>query len=97
MEPSQLLKPGKFLLSNVQFKKEDALNTMYEQNERLTKLQDAMRLGNLHKHKVKIYFMNAADQLVAIKAKVLTVTEKYVILKNSIMIPIRSIRDVSFI
>ena len=55
-----------------------------------------MKLGNHHKHKVKLIIMNASDQLIQVKAKVWSVTEKYVILKNSIMIPISSILNVNY-
>ena len=97
MNPNQLLTPDKLKLTNIQFSREDVLVTLPEKNERLIKLISAMKLGNNHKQKVRIHFMNINDQLMEIKAKVWSVTEKYVILKNSITIPIASIRDVNFI
>jgi len=97
MEQSQLLTPNKLGSNNIQFKKEDVLNSEIEKLELRTKLISAMKLGNNHRQKVRIHFMNISNQVLEIKAKVWSVTEKYVILKNSIMIPIASIIDVDYI
>ena len=97
MSQNQLLTPDKLRFTEIQFAKEDALNTIWERNERLMKLISAMKLGNNHKQKVRIHFKNINNQLMEIKAKVWSVTEKYVILKNSITIPISSIQDVNYI
>ena len=91
-----MLTPDHSHVSNIRFKQEDALSTLQEKKERLKRLVSAMKLGNNHKQKVRIQFMNINDQLMEIKAKVWSVTEKYVILRNSIMIPINSIRDVEY-
>ena len=97
MSQNQLLTPDKLRFTEIQFSKEDVLNTILEKNERLKKLVSAMKLGNNHKQKVRIHFININNQLMEIKAKVWSVTEKYVILKNSITIPISSIQDVNYI
>ena len=97
MEQTQLLTPNKLGLNNIQFKKEDVLNSEIEITVLRTKLISAMKLGNNHRQKVRIHFMNISNQVLEIKAKVWSVTEKYVILKNSIMIPIGSIVDVDYI
>ena len=96
MNQNQLLTPDHAHIANVQFKKEDVFNTIHEKKERLKKLISAMKLGNNHKQKVRIHFLNINDQLIEIKAKVWSVTEKYVILRNSIAIPISSIREVNY-
>ena len=96
MNQIQLLTPDHLNVSNIQFKKEDVLNTLYEQRDRLEKLTTAMKLGNNHKQKVRIRFMNTNDQVMEMKAKVWSVTEKYVILRNSITIPIASVLEVNF-
>lgn len=97
MNQTQLLTPDSIHSSNIQFTKEDVLPSLIEKKERLKKLIAAMKLGNNHKQKVRIHFMNVNDQMMEIKAKVWSVTEKYVLLKNSISIPISSIRDVNYI
>lgn len=95
MEPRQLLTPDSFY--DVKFTKADVLTSFFDKKERLKKLVAAMKLGNNHKMQVRIFFMNANDQLVEIQAKVWSVTEKYVVLKNDIMIPISSIQDVNYV
>lgn len=96
MNQNQLLTPEHAHVTNMQFKKEDVLTSIHEKRERLKRLTSAMKLGNNHKQKVRIHFMNINDQLLEIKAKVWSVTEKYVILRNSISIPISSIREVNY-
>lgn len=96
MNQNQLLRPDQSHVANIQFKKEDVLTSIQEKKERLKRLISAMKLGNNHKQKVRIHFMNINDQLMEIKAKVWSVTEKYVILRNSIAIPISSIREVNY-
>ena len=96
MNQNHLLTPDHSHVSSIKFKKEDALTSAPEKRERMNKLFTAMKLGNNHKQKVRIHFMNVNDQILEIKAKVWSVTEKYVILRNSIAIPISSIRDVNY-
>lgn len=96
MNQEQLLTPDNLNPSHIQFKPNDVLMTLQDRSERLKRLHAAMKLGNHHKHKVKLTVMSAQEQLIQIKAKVWSVTEKYVILKNSIMIPINSILDVRY-
>ena len=96
MNQNQLLTPDHLHHSSIQFKKEDVLNSIYEQSERLKMLTAAMKLGNNHKQKVRIRFVNTNDQVMEIKAKVWSVTEKYVILRNSITIPISSVLEVNY-
>ena len=96
MDQNQLLTPDQSHVADIQFKKGDVLNSVQEKNERLKKLISAMKLGNNHKQKVRIHFMNVNDQLMEMKAKVWSVTEKYVILRNSIAIPISSILNVNY-
>ncbi|MCG8308131.1 MAG: hypothetical protein MI975_12120 [Cytophagales bacterium] len=96
MNQNQLLTPDHAHISSIRFKKDDVLTSMQDKNDRLRKLISAMKLGNIHKQKVKIHFVDVNDQLLEIKAKVWSVTEKYVILRNSIAIPISSVRDVNY-
>ena len=96
MNQNQILTPELVHKASIQFKKEDVLSSMHEKSERLKRLISAMKLGNNHKQKVRIHFMNINNQMLEIKAKVWSVTEKYVILRNSISIPITSIREVNY-
>ena len=96
MNQNQILTPDSVHNAKIQFKKEEVLSSVHEKSERLKRLISAMKLGNNHKQKVRIHFMNINDQLMEIKAKVWSVTEKYVILRNSIAIPITSIREVNY-
>jgi len=96
MNQNQLLTPDHLHLSAIKFKREDALSNLFDKKERLDRLVSAMKLGNLHKQKVRIKFMNSQDHVMEVKAKVWSVTEKYVILRNSISIPISSIVFVNF-
>lgn len=96
MNLHQRLTPDHAHLATVQFNKEDALVTSIDKNERLTRLHFAMKLGNNHKQKVRIHVINSSGQLLEINAKVWSVTEKYVILRNSISIPITSIREILY-
>ena len=96
MNEITMLTPDHSHVSNIRFKREDVLSSIQEKKERLKRLISAMKLGNNHKQKVRIQFVNVNDQLMEIKAKVWSVTEKYVILRNSIMIPISSISEVDY-
>ena len=96
MNQKHLLTPDSIHHAPIQFKQADVLISPQDKNERLGRLYTAMKLGNHHKHKVRLTIINAKDQLIEIKAKVWSVTEKYVILKNSIMIPISSILSVKY-
>lgn len=96
MEPKQLLTPETLSQSMISFRKQDVLNTPFERKERLDKLNTALKLGNNHKHKVRLQFKDIHDQSHELMASVWAVTEKYVSLKNNIMIPIDSIYNVDY-
>jgi len=96
MNQNQLLTPDTFNYSKTSFVQTDVLESYQDRQERLKRLHSAMKLGNNHNHKVRLLVMNAEGENIEVKAKVWSVTEKYVILKNSIMIPISSIHEVRF-
>lgn len=96
MEQRQLLTPETLSQSVISFKKQDVLNTPFERKERLDMLNTALKLGNNHKHKVRLQFMDNDEKSHELMASVWAVTEKYVILKNNIMIPIDSICNVNY-
>ena len=96
MNQNQILTPDHAHVSQIQFKKEDVYVTKFEKQERLKRLIAAMKLGNNHNQKVRINFLNRNDQMMEIKAKVWSVTEKYVLLRNGIAIPISSVSEVNY-
>ena len=93
----QLRTIDKYQIGELKFLNTDVIELPFDRQERLRKLRLATILGNIHKHRVRIRFMAQMDQLLETEAKVRTVTEKYVILKNDIMIPISSVLDVEYI
>jgi hypothetical protein len=97
MEQRQLLTPETFNQAMISFRKQDVLSTPFERKERLEKLHTALKLGNTHKHKVRLQFLDLHEQSHELMASVWAVTEKYVVLKNSIMIPIDSVYDVDYV
>lgn len=84
----------KELITSLKFPKEDVLPDQKDQNERLKKIDRAMHLGN-NKIKVKIYFLETNGKRV-VDTSIWGVAEKNVILKGTIIIPIRSIYEVTF-
>jgi hypothetical protein len=93
----QLRTIDKYDIDAVKFMNRDVIEKPFDRQERLRKLRLATVLGNIHKHQVRIRFKNETDEMLETSAKVRTITEKYVILKNDIMIPISSVVDVEYI
>jgi len=83
----------------LQFPKRDVYETAIKKHSRLEKLKKAMVSGNALKHKVKIYFTDAKDknehsEIKHVQTTVWFVSDKHVVLKYGIVIPINSIIDV---
>ncbi len=91
MEGAIPITPQSLNESPITFIKKDVLNSPIEQEERQRMLQTALKLGNNHKHKVRIYFMDINENTHQVVASVWAVTEKYVVLSGEAMIPINSI------
>lgn len=58
------------------------------------KLNRALTLGNLYKTSVRIQFTSQNDEFLETEATIWAVTEKYVMLKGGVMLPIDCIIDV---
>lgn len=75
----------------LKFSKEDVATTEIEKRKRSVSLIRAMRLGNLFKNKVSIYFKDSLNRIVHVRTTIWGVTQKNVILKRGTLIPIKSI------
>ncbi|PRX54689.1 hypothetical protein [Flagellimonas meridianipacifica] len=76
------------------FPKEDVLNVKQERSQRCTSLFKAMRLGNLERQKVRILFKDD-EGIKQVETTIWGVTNKRVILKKAINLPINRVLSVS--
>lgn len=77
------------------FPAKDVLVAEESINERSSKIRQAMRLGNSAKLKVKIVFEDNQSMKI-VETTIWGMTDKRVILKKSIAIPICRIHDIKF-
>ncbi len=68
----------------------DVLRSANDQKLRQADLDRAIALGNLEHHKVKIYFEDDKKKKV-VHTTIWAVTEKYIVLKQNVTIPIQRI------
>ena len=80
-------------ISRLTFLDEEVLTTNFERNIRARNLFRAMLLGNTYKIKAKITF-SSNDGINQVYTTIWATTEKYVILKRGVVIPINSILDI---
>jgi hypothetical protein len=80
-------------IAKLSFPFSDVLSSMDEKHLRLEKLKAAMILGNGFKHKVKIVFRDVNLQQ-AVETTLWFVSEKHIILKSGVVMPIGCIEDV---
>lgn len=71
----------------LQFSGEEVLKSEEEKEKRWEDLTTAMQLGNIYKRKVFIYFKDNQG-LKKVRTTIWALTEKYVILKGGIVIPV---------
>ena len=64
-------------------------------NKFMTKLQNALRLGNEFKSKTAIVF-NTEDGPKRIETTVWSLTDKYLQIKHGILIPLKSLIDIEY-
>jgi len=76
------------------FPKEDVLNKKKDQIDRILKLQRALSLGNLAKHKVKIVFVDSKG-IKKVETTIWGITDKEVILKQAAIIPLERIISIN--
>ncbi len=78
----------------LRFANKEVITNETEKRKRSLALIRAMRLGNLFKNKVSIYFRDSLNRLIKINTTIWGVTQKDVILKKGTLIPIHSIERV---
>ena len=96
MENYQSQYIDKLNVGQVAFNNTDALACTDKKFRRRLDLQKALKLGNLYKQSVKITFISAENIVLKTEGTVWAITQNYVILKASSMIPIASVIDVEF-
>jgi hypothetical protein len=94
MVNSDFEKIEKEMIANLRFPSTEVLTDVQKINERRTDLERALSLGNLEHSKIKIYFEDESSRKV-VETTVWAVTDKRVILKQSVVIPISRIHSVS--
>jgi len=83
----------KELIENLKFPSSEVLIDAAKINERTSDLERALSLGNLEHSKIKIYFEDDINCKM-VETTVWAVTDKRVILKQSVGIPINRIHSV---
>ncbi len=81
----------KEFLYALKFPNEDVIKDTSEKKLRLYYLKRAMRLGNILKNKVRIYFRDSKNRIIFIHTTVWAVTKNDVVLKKGVTIPIKRI------
>lgn len=87
---SEFEKVEKEDVSGYNFPDGEVLKKEDERKLRRTALDRAIALGNLEHHKVKIFFEDAKNKKV-VHTTIWAVTEKYIVLKQNVTIPIQRI------
>jgi uncharacterized protein (UPF0248 family) len=83
----------KEMISGFRFPEKDVLSSKDDMKIRLADLERALKLGNLEHNKIKIIFEDT-DGVKQVETTVWGVTDKRVILKQGIMIPIHRIYEI---
>ena len=91
---SQVYKTQKEFLYLLKFDKKDVLEDRTEQKLRFHELYRGMQLGNIYKNKVLITFKDSLDNLLMVNTTIWGLTQKSIILKKGVTIPIHSILKV---
>ncbi|MCD6066022.1 MAG: hypothetical protein K0S33_848 [Bacteroidetes bacterium] len=95
MEATQYQLIEKEAVAGLHFPEVDVLTTKEEKAQRNADLQMAMSLGNLEHSKIKIYFEDDTSPKV-VDTTVWGLTDKRVILKQGLVIPIHRITRIKF-
>ena len=83
-------------VSELTFPRVDVIGTMAKRMIRSSTVLQAMRLGNLDRFKVKIIFEDDED-VKMVDTTIWSVTEKMLVLKAGIMIPVHRVHSVKFL
>lgn len=81
-------------ISELKFPDMDVLTSKDEVKMRFTNLERALKLGNLEHNKIKIIFEDS-EGIKQVNTTVWGVTDKRVILKQGVVIPIQRIHEVN--
>ncbi len=84
-------------LTQYEFCRNEVLTTKDLRQDRQRKLFHALRLGNLYKCHVKIWAKDINNKRISVETTVWAVTEKYVVLKRGLTIPINRIFKVDLV
>lgn len=84
----------KEFLYTLRFPDEDVIKNQQEKELRLHSINRAMRLGNVVKNKVRIYFKDSLNRVIFVYTTVWGVTKNDVILKKGVTLPIKRIIQV---
>ncbi|PJA08310.1 MAG: hypothetical protein COX70_04035 [Flavobacteriales bacterium CG_4_10_14_0_2_um_filter_32_8] len=82
-------------ISDFTFPKGEVLNSDLARTERDSQIKKAMKLGNNSKGKVQIFFEDT-EGLKKVETTIWGVTDKYILLKKTTIIPIRCIHEIKF-
>ena len=85
----------KEIICNLMFPKDEVLKDEQAQQNRRTTLENAMKLGNNHRHKSTITFEDS-ENLKQVQTTVWGVTDKWILLKRGLVIPISRVHEVNF-
>ncbi len=85
----------KAFVSGLKFPQSDVLTSQELRNKRRADAERAMLLGNNYKCKVKIVFEDNSG-IKEIETTIWSVTEKYILLKTSMQIPLHRVLEVKF-
>jgi uncharacterized protein (UPF0248 family) len=83
----------KEIIADLKFPDKEVLGSSEEIKNRKSELERAMSLGNLERNKIKIYFEDDKGFKV-VETTVWGLTDKRVILKQGMVIPIHRVREV---
>lgn len=83
-------------VASLHFPKEDVLFLKDDQKKREKRLQDAITLGNIEHEKVKIIFQDI-EGLKRVETTIWAVTDKAVVLKKGVVIPIHRIVSIELL
>jgi hypothetical protein len=95
METSNYQLIDKEAIAELKFPESDVLSANDAQKERIADLNRALSLGNLEQHKIKIYFEDNVSHKV-VNTTIWGLTDKRVILKKGVVIPINRVHKVKF-
>lgn len=83
-------------ISALSFPEKEVLSDKSAIDLRLKDLNRALTLGNLERSKIKIFFYDSSDTMKMVETTVWGLTDKRVILKQGITIPIHRVAEVKF-